>query len=280
MRRALLVLVASLLVTPAAQSSVGAQENPPPVITLMEWKEPPVTTTTGQCDSDGMCDEETLIIEAHDPDSSISEIQVWFDEGGERAPIVFAHTYCVQGIEPGTVAHLEIPATFTEPGDYVVAAVAYSHFECIGHEEGDVHEEQHSDIARLETKVRKPLRILLDTPLTEGGRTRVRLQNRGRVTYTYNAAYEACDMRYRTASGRRFIIPEGTHCDIILKEELGPGETVTLFKWDLDECVKDSWGCVKARDLPPGGYSMRGWFQPLGGGDELTVNKSFRIRHD
>jgi hypothetical protein len=38
----------------------------------------------------GICDEE-ILIKAHDPDSSLTEIQVWFDEDGDRAPFVYAH---------------------------------------------------------------------------------------------------------------------------------------------------------------------------------------------
>jgi hypothetical protein len=43
-------------------------------------------------DEEGICGEEILIIKAHDPDSSITEIQVWFDEDGDRAPFVYVHT--------------------------------------------------------------------------------------------------------------------------------------------------------------------------------------------
>jgi hypothetical protein len=124
-----------------------------PRITVMRWEEEPVTTSTGKCDDQGVCDEETLIIKAHDPDSSITEVQVWFDENGDRAPFVFAHTFCVQGRAPGTPARLEIGASFSEPGDYVVAAVAYSHKRCMGHERGDGHPNLHSPIKRLATTV-------------------------------------------------------------------------------------------------------------------------------
>lgn len=122
----------------------------------MRWEEEPVTTSSGECDDQGVCDEETLIVKAHDPDSSITEVQVWFDENGDRAPFVMAHTSCVQGHEPGTPARLEIPASFTEPGEYVVAAVAYSHKRCRAHEEGDRHPYLHSRIERLETTVEEP----------------------------------------------------------------------------------------------------------------------------
>jgi hypothetical protein len=124
-----------------------------PQITVMRWQDPPVTVSAGECDDQGVCDEEVLILKAHDPDSSITEIQVWFDENGERAPIVFAHSFCLQGKKPGTPARMEIGASFTEPGEYVVAAVAHSHKRCGGHEPGDAHPALHSRITRLPTTV-------------------------------------------------------------------------------------------------------------------------------
>ena len=39
-----------------------------------------------------------------------------------------------------------------------------------------------------------------------------------------------------------------------------PGETATLFEWDLSECIEDQWGCVKSQPLPPGTYTIRGAF--------------------
>lgn len=126
---------------------------------------------------------------------------------------------------------------------------------------------------------REPLRFVLDKPLEEGGKTRVRLRNTGDVSYIYNPFYEACEMVYRELPSRRkFIIPEGTHCDLVAREEVKPGDTVTLFRWDLDECIEDNWGCTKARDLKRGRYVMKGWFRPKGGGDRVTVREVFRIR--
>ena len=125
-----------------------------PRITVMRWQDPPVTTSSGECNPDGTCDgDEILIIKAHDPDSSITEVQVRFDETGDRAPFVMAHTYCVQGRRPGEPARLELGASFTEPGEYTVAAVAYSHKRCLGHERGDGHPALHSRVTRLQTTV-------------------------------------------------------------------------------------------------------------------------------
>lgn len=145
------VLLAALVVSPSAVTAHPGHERPR--ITVMRWQDPPVTTSTGKCNDEGVCDEETLIIKAHDPNSSITEVQVWFDENGTRAPLVMAHTYCLQGRAPGTPARLEIGAAFSEPGEYVVAAVAYSHRRCRPHERGDGHRYLHSRVKRLVTTV-------------------------------------------------------------------------------------------------------------------------------
>ena len=152
MRRAVLsVIVLSLLAVAAPVTADPGHERPR--ITVMRWQDPPVTASSGECNDDGTCDEEILILKAHDPDSSITEIQVWFDEDGEGGPFVFAHTYCVQGKKPGEPARLEIGASYEEPGTYTVAAVAYSHKRCSGHEKGDDHPYLHSKVKRLETEV-------------------------------------------------------------------------------------------------------------------------------
>jgi hypothetical protein len=151
-RTILLPLVCSVAIfgVPSVAAHPGHRR---PQITVMRWEDPPVTTSTGECNDEGVCDEETLIIKAHDPDSSITEVQVWFDENGERAPFVFASTFCVQGRRPGQVARLEIGVAYTEPGDYTVAAVAFSHKRCMPHEPGDGHPALHSRITRLQTTV-------------------------------------------------------------------------------------------------------------------------------
>src|SRR5687767_8864957 len=147
---ALLLLLGSVASLPVATADPGHER---PKITVMRWEDPPVTASSAECSEQGTCDEETLIIKAHDPDSSITEVQVWFDENGDRAPFVMAHTFCVQGKAPGTPARLEIPASYTEPGEYTVAAVAYSHKRCLGHEPGDGHPSLHSRIKRLQVTV-------------------------------------------------------------------------------------------------------------------------------
>lgn len=155
MRRALIVpfvLATALASLPEVAADPGHER---PRITVMRWKDAPVTTST-ECEGEASCEEEVLIVKAHDPDSSITEVQVWFDENGERAPFVFAHTWCLQGKKPGTPARLEIPVSYSEPGEYTVAAVAYSHRKCLGHEEGDGHPSLHSRVKRLDVTVEEP----------------------------------------------------------------------------------------------------------------------------
>ena len=153
MRRIVAVVGAGALAVMGAPVEVSADPgHARPRITVMRWQDPPVTVAPDECDDEGGC-EEVLVVKAHDPDSSITEVEVWFDENGERAPFVAAHTFCLQGKKPGTPARLEIGTSFTEPGEYTVAAVAYSHTKCSGHEEGDDHPHLHSKVRRLETTV-------------------------------------------------------------------------------------------------------------------------------
>jgi hypothetical protein len=121
------------------------------------------------------------------------------------------------------------------------------------------------------------LEFVFEDPYAVGEKILVRLRNDDHRSYTYNQAYEACEMRYFDDSGRHFIIPPGTHCDIEDNVLIGPGETVTLFTWDLDECVKDVGGCAKAKQLEPGKYRVVGWFRPAGGGEVVRVEAKLVI---
>ncbi len=119
--------------------------------------------------------------------------------------------------------------------------------------------------------------FVLDEEYAVGERVEVRIRNLGPETYEYNTEYQACDLTYRDASGREFIIPPGTHCDLIIMEPIQPGETKILFQWELDECVKDEWGCVESRPLSPGTYTIQGAFRPVGGGEPARARATFRI---
>ena len=122
-----------------------------------------------------------------------------------------------------------------------------------------------------------PLSFVFESSYVVGTTVPVRLRNEGDVGYEFNPFYEACDLTYRDDGGRKFLVPEGTHCDLISTEVVGPGETVTLFRWNLDECTKDEWGCMRDEPLPPGTYTIGGRFRPVGGGRAVHTEASFEI---
>lgn len=152
MRRTALAVTSILLVATGLPAAADPGHERPR-ITVMRWQDPPVTANEPGCEEQGTCSEEILIVKAHDPDSSITEIQVRLDEEGGGGQMIFAHTYCVQGYEAGQPARLKIPVSFDEPGTYTVAAVALSHRRCLPHEKGDRHPEQHSRVYSMETVV-------------------------------------------------------------------------------------------------------------------------------
>ena len=110
-----------------------------------------------------------------------------------------------------------------------------------------------------------------------GQRMLVRIENVGDTAYRYQTIYAACFLTYRDEEGRRFIIPPGTHCDLLTTATLRPGERTTLFKWDLDECTKDEWGCSRARPLEPGTYRISGTFKPVDDGPVAHAIATFSI---
>lgn len=104
---------------------------------------------------------------------------------------------------------------------------------------------------------------VVSSPLRKGQKLEVRLRNESSTVYVYNPDYQACDMEYRNGSEGKFIIPPGTHCDLVSYLPIRPGETVTLFAWELDECVEDEWGCVRSEALGPGTYTVKGSLFPI-----------------
>lgn len=117
----------------------------------------------------------------------------------------------------------------------------------------------------------------MDDRYLAGDRAVIRLRNDGSIAYRYQTIYQACFLTFREASGRTFKIPPGTHCDILSEGVLRPGDTVRLFEWDLDECVRDRWGCVKARPLAPGTYLIEGRFLAAKTGEPIHVETSFEV---
>ena len=122
-----------------------------------------------------------------------------------------------------------------------------------------------------------PIRFVLADRYAMGETIDVLIENVGRRAYVFQWPYQACFLRYFDASGRRFIIPPGTHCDLLSEEPIRPGERKRLFTWSLDECVKDDWGCVKSRLLPPGTYTIKGRFEPKTAGKPARVETTLTI---
>jgi hypothetical protein len=122
-----------------------------------------------------------------------------------------------------------------------------------------------------------PIRFVLADRYPAGETVNVRIENVGRRAFLFQLYYRACFLKYFDPSGRRFIIPPGTHCDILAEETIKPGETKRLFTWKLDECVKDRWGCVKSRALPPDTYTIKGRFKPTGAGRPAWAETTFTI---
>jgi hypothetical protein len=122
-----------------------------------------------------------------------------------------------------------------------------------------------------------PIRFVLSDRYRAGDSVDVVIENAGRTVYVFQSFYQACFLSYFDSSGRRFIIPPGTHCDLRAWETIGPGEREKLFRWSLDECVKDDWGCVESRPLPPGVYTIKGRFRPKGSGMPAQAEATFRI---
>lgn len=122
-----------------------------------------------------------------------------------------------------------------------------------------------------------PIRFLLADRYAAGETVDVVVENVGTRAYLFELYYQACSLRYFDSFGRRFIIPPGTHCDLLSAETIRPGERRKLFTWRLDECVKDRWGCVKMRALPPGTYTVKGRFKPKAGGTPALAETTFTI---
>ena len=115
------------------------------------------------------------------------------------------------------------------------------------------------------------IQFVFDDTYRVGELMQVKIQNVGQVSYLYNRASAACDLSYFDASGRKFLIPPGTHCDLREYVEIKPSETATLFEWDLSECIEDLFGCVKSQPLPAGTYTIRGAFSSFPDGDSTTM---------
>jgi len=121
------------------------------------------------------------------------------------------------------------------------------------------------------------IRFVLNDSYEVGESVTVAIENIGTKAYVFQSYYQACSLSYFDSKDRPFIIPPGTHCDLLAEETIRPGERKKLFTWKLDECVKDAWGCVKSRPLAPGTYTIKGLFKPKFSGPRARVKTTFRI---
>src|SRR5262245_62140546 len=78
--------------------------------------------------------------------------------------------------------------------------------------------------ARPGKESRGPIRFVLADSYVAGEAVDVVIKNVGARAYVYQWPYQACFLRYFDSSGRRFIIPPGTHCDLLSEETIKPGE--------------------------------------------------------
>ena len=122
-----------------------------------------------------------------------------------------------------------------------------------------------------------PIRFVLADRYVAGETVDVLIENVGTRAYLFQLYYQACFLKYFDSSRRRFIIPPGTHCDLLAEETIRPGERKNLFTWSLDQCVKDRWGCVESRPLPAGAYTIKGRFEPKGAGTPARAETTFTL---
>ena len=121
------------------------------------------------------------------------------------------------------------------------------------------------------------IQFILKPAYKIGEKAEFKIRNIGKVSYSYNQKYPACDFSYFDDAGREFVIPPATHCDQIVTVEIKPGETKKLFDWDLSECVSDNFGCVKSKPLQAGTYTIEGSFVSYTD-DDITTESSATIK--
>ncbi|MBI3358004.1 MAG: hypothetical protein HY201_02305 [Nitrospirae bacterium] len=121
------------------------------------------------------------------------------------------------------------------------------------------------------------IQFILKPTYKVGEKIAFKIRNTGKVPYSYNQKYPACDFSYFDGSGREFVIPPATHCDMVVTVEIKPGETKNLFEWDQSECVQDDFGCSKSVPLPEGTYTIEGSFVSDAEGD-LSTESSATIK--
>lgn len=137
------------------------------------------------------------------------------------------------------------------------------------------------------------IEFVLEDRYAAGEKIEVWIRNNANVSYIYSQYYPACvNLKFYDESTQPrshpsgigeplppgfFIIPEGTHCDLIGDIEIKPGEQALLLTWNQEECIKDQWGCVESIPVMPGSYRIVGKFRSTMG-SESTAEGSFTIK--
>ena len=140
-----------------------------------------------------------------------------------------------------------------------------------------------------------PIEFVMEDNYTLGQDIEIKIRNNGTGSYVYSEYYPACsnlkfydeseEARQLKSFGRivelppgLFIIPEGTHCDLVGYGEINPGEKVVLLTWSQRECVRDDWGCGESVPVKPGKYTIVGRFGgSMGSSVTVAAEWSFAI---
>jgi len=150
-----------------------------------------------------------------------------------------------------------------------------------------------------------PIEFVMENNYALGQDIEIKIRNNGTNNYVYSVYYPACsnlefyddslkprqiesfEDTYELPPGK-FIIPQGTHCDLIGSSEIRPGQEVVLLTWSQRECIKDSWGCGESVPVKAGRYTIVGkFFESKGSrdsgpgmyevGDQTALNWKFTI---
>ena len=140
-----------------------------------------------------------------------------------------------------------------------------------------------------------PIEFLMEDNYALGQHIDIKIRNNGTRSYVYSEYYPACsnlEFYDESVDARQlksfsevielppglFIIPEGTHCDLVAYREINPGEEVVLLTWSQRECVEDNWGCSESVPVKPGRYTIVGEFRAsMGSGVTVAAERSFAI---
>lgn len=143
--------------------------------------------------------------------------------------------------------------------------------------------------------IEHPIEFVMEDKYALGEPIEIRIRNNGLAHYFYHRTYPACfDLKFydelkalhqiagklfarRPLPPGQFIIPQGTHCDLLGTSQIGPGEEVTLLTWHQQECIADAWGCVESVQVGPGTYRVVGEFHSVGRKRETLAEWTFVI---